>query len=194
MLASSVVDGLRSNISARTSEQIPACYFFFKDDNETQASAAYAFYRILHQLIFLDGHLITAVMDEYRSKGGRFLDDCHSLWEDFINTVSTSKYKRIVCVLHVLDECSTRSRDHLIRSIVDTIGDCAESTKAKSHARLKLLSTSRPLASIEKFFSKISHIQFKIGSGTEVVERHIDKVITTRIDAIGRDKNLPPEV
>lgn len=190
VLVSSVIDEFHARPSSSASEQTLTCYFFFKDDNETQASAAFALCSVLHQLVSSDYRLITAVMKEYNAKKDKFLNDFNALWKVFIDMVSISTCQRIVCVLDALDECSTRSRDHLIKRVVDAFNDYAEPMEPKSHARLKLLMTSRPLASIEKSFSTISQIRLKAENETGAVEKDTERVIRARIDEIAGSKGF----
>lgn len=194
VLASSVLDELYVRPSSGASEQALTCYFFFKDDNETQASAAFALCSVLHQLVSSDNRLITAVMKEYRAKKDKFLSDSDALWKVFLDAVSLSTCQHIICVLDALDECSIGSREHLIRRVVDAFGDQADSMKLKSHAKLKLLMTSRPLASIEKSFLSISTIRLKAENETEAVEKDIERVIRARVDEIAASKYFSPEV
>lgn len=191
VLASSVIDEIRTELSSSTSI---TCYFFFKDDNETQASAAFALCSILHQLVSSDNRLITAVMKEYRAKKTKFFDDVNALWKVFIDAISISTCPYIVCVLDALDESSIGSRDQLIERIVDAFTDYPESMELKSNAKLKLLMTSRPLASIEKSFTKISKIRLKAENESEAVEEDIERVIRARINDIASVKNFSAEL
>lgn len=148
-LASSIVEDLSYKFSRRYSEDNLVCYFFFKDDNETQASAACALCSILHQLISQENKLITAVMSEYCSKGDEFLNDPYSLWSVLFNAVSISAHRRIVLVLDGLDECSAETRAPMLRSIKDNWVRNKEVTKRPtSGATLKLLVTSPRLHSV----------------------------------------------
>lgn len=194
VLASSVINELHIEPSSDASEQALTCYFFFKDDNETQASADFALCSILHQLVSSDNRLITAVMKEYRAKEDKLFSDVDALWNVFINTISLSTLPSIICVLDALDECSIGTRDQLIRKIVEVFSDYAKLTGPKSHAKLKLLTTSRPLASIEKAFTKISKIRLKAENESEAVEEDIGRVIHARINDLAGSKNFSAEL
>ena len=193
VLASSVINELYTEPKSSASKQPLTCYFFFKDDNETQTSTAFALCSVLHQLVSSDNRLIMPVLKEYRAKKDKFFDDVNALWKVFIEAVFVSTFPYVICVLDALDECSIGSRDHLIRRIVDAFSDNPESREPKSLAKLKLLMTSRPLASIEKSFTKISKIRLKAENESEAVERDIGRVIRARINDIAGIKNFSTE-
>lgn len=194
VLASSVIDELCARSTPGDSDQDLIWYFFFKDDNETQASASLALCSVLHQVVSSDNRLITPMMKEFRAKKDKFLSDPYALWKVFIDTISDSTYQHVICVLDALDECSVKSRDIMIGRIVDAFNDHAESDRPKSRAKLKLLMTSRPLASIEKSFSRISRIRLKAENETKAVERDIGRVISARLDEIAGNKYFTLEV
>lgn len=194
VLASSVINEIDIQLLSSASKQALTCYFFFKDDNETQSSAAFALCSILHQLVSSDNRLIMVVMKEYRAKKDKLFDDVNALWKVFVDAVVFSTCPQIICVLDALDECSIVSRNLLIRRIVDTVSDYAEPKEPKSQTKLKLLMTSRPLASIEKSFTKISRIRLKAENESEAVEKDIERVIRARIKDIAGIKNFSAEL
>lgn len=193
VLASSVVDELCSNEIHKTSHAPIVCYFFFKEDDETRASAEYGMSSILHQIIDAKNELITAVMPAYRAKKDQFVKDFDALWKIFCNTISLEACPPIFCILDGLDECSAASREAMVRAIVDAVGGNENFPLHLSSQKIQFLMTSRPLPSIERSFSRLPTIRLKAENEVRAIEQDINHVISKKVNEIADSKHLSAE-
>ncbi|PWW77350.1 NACHT-ANK domain protein transcript variant 4 [Tuber magnatum] len=120
------------------------CYFFFKDDNDEQKSAAFALCAILHQLFAKKRSLCSYAEEAFEGKGKRFTEEVDTLWSILVKAVSEGGCGDVICVVDALDECEEVTKAQLI-------GHLANLSKSQSSdVRLKLLVTSRPYHKIER--------------------------------------------
>jgi ankyrin repeat protein len=167
------------------------CYFFFKDDNETQQSIATAISAILHQLFSQNPILIKYAMKDYEADGHKLPESFHTLWGIFIKAVADPKAGEIFCILDALDECAEEGRYQLINAI-NQLYQQVKPEESTSH--LKFLITSRPYLDIERRFSDLtsSHPKIRLQGEQEynAISREIDLVISRRVRKLGSELKL----
>ena len=113
------------------------CYFFFKDDSETNRSANHALCAILHQLMCYDTRLVRHALSAYASNGKQLPHLIESLWKVFVATIEALD-KPLLCVFDALDECEESSRLDLLAKLAPLFG------KGSHPDKLKIVMTSRP--------------------------------------------------
>ena len=113
------------------------CYFFFKDDTETNRSANHALCAILHQLMCYDARMVRHALSAYASNGKQLPHLIESLWKVFIATIEALD-RPLLCVFDALDECQESSRLDLLAKLAPLFG------KGSHPNKLKIVMTSRP--------------------------------------------------
>ena len=183
------MDRLRS---AESQAALPGtvCFFFFKDDSDEQKTAVPALCAILHQLFEKNNALIVHALPEFSSKGKRFTEDFHPLWEVFMRAFEHSG--NVICVIDALDECEKSTRSILIDSLVKFYSDPdagKETNPAAGH--LKIILTSRPYQSIEDRLHDLPRIRLKGEDETTSVSADVKLVITERVRKLSLRRSLP---
>ena len=113
------------------------CYFFFKDDTETNRSANHALCAILHQLMCYDPRIVRQALTAYASNGKQLPHLIESLWKVFIATIEALD-RPLLCVFDALDECEESSRLDLLAKLAPLFA------KGSHPNKLKIVMTSRP--------------------------------------------------
>ena len=136
VISSYLVDELKG---AESQAELPGivCHFFFKDDID----GILALQAVLHQLFTQSPSSIEHAIGEYNSKGKGLTKEFDTLWNTFLDVISDSESRIVICVLDALDECSHSTREQLLNPITKLFADPG------SH-RVKFFVTSRPFPSI----------------------------------------------
>lgn len=114
------------------------CYFFFKDDAESNRSATNALASILHQIFAQDRAMLRHALPSFKENGGRLAQLFESLWNILRKVLADSLAKKITVLLDALDECEESTRNPLVRKLAQLFA------KVEQNGFLKLLITSRP--------------------------------------------------
>ena len=113
------------------------CYFFFKDDSETNRCANHALCAILHQLMCYDARMVRHALSAYASNGKQLPHLIESLWKVFVAIIEALD-RPLLCVFDALDECKESSRLDLLAKLAPLFG------KGSHPNKLKIVMTSRP--------------------------------------------------
>jgi len=190
VLAKYLVDEVLPSTTTRTT-----CYFFFKEDFETQRSSVTALCCILHQLfIHSPAFFSSQILEKFEHRGPTLLTSFGDLWDILISaTTSHGHQKReVVCIFDALDECEKTERNQLI----DAINNFSPQI-ATGHQPLKFLLTSRPYVDIERRFRAecqlpTIHLSGENEEETAKICSEIDIVIKSRAMGIIRVLKLGP--
>ena len=117
------------------------CYFFFKDDADSNRSATNALASIIHQIFSQDSSLLRHALPLYRANGTKLGQIFEPLWKIFHSVVTESPNRKITILLDALDECEEKTRNLLVPKF-------AELFSSPTGCFLKLLVTSRPSTAI----------------------------------------------
>ena len=140
VLSRHLVDSYMTRATASDEEHI-ICYFFFKDDADSNRSATNALASILHQVFVQDSSLLRHALPLYRANGTRLGQIFEPLWKIFHSVVTESSNRKITILLDALDECEEMTRNLLVPKF-------AELSSNPKRCLLKLLVTSRPSTAI----------------------------------------------
>ena len=169
------------------SDDAPLLYFFFKDDDTDQMSAAKAMAALLHQLFSKPqwAFLIRYAMPDYRSMGLGLVNSFTNLWEVFLLAVSDPRVGPIYCVLDALDECVKKDRSELLSAL-----ECAFNKPEKPDLRenVKVLVTSRPYQDIERRFFFLIRLEGE--KETKIIKKEIDRVIKHKVPELSQRLRL----
>ncbi|CAG7998602.1 unnamed protein product [Penicillium salamii] len=167
------------------------CYFFFKDDDESQKSNATALSAILHQLLTQRVDLISYAMKAYKVEGDKLPQLFEKLWGILLKAAEDSKAGEIVCILDGLDECPKTERYQFIKALVNFY---KKSASQESKSRLKFLITSRPYLDIERQFTELNQqfpeIRLSGENESESISREIDMVIRSKLHNLSEALSL----
>ncbi|EPE35822.1 Ankyrin repeat-containing protein [Glarea lozoyensis ATCC 20868] len=167
------------------------CYFFFKDDNQTQQNIATAISAILHQLFSQNPMLIKYAMKDYEADGHKLPESFHTLWDIFIKAVADPKAGEVFCILDALDECAEEGRYQIINAVNQLY---QKAKPEESTSQLKFLITSRPYLDIERRLSDLTSSYPKIRLQGEqeynAISREIDLVIRRRVRKLSSELRL----
>ncbi|KAJ5363029.1 hypothetical protein N7541_003873 [Penicillium brevicompactum] len=171
------------------------CYFFFKDDDESQMSSATALSAILHQLFSQRVDLINPyAMKDYKVEGQKLPGLFEKLWNILLKAAQDSKAGEIICILDGLDECPKNERSQILKALITFYKDlCFQDRKA----RLKFLITSRPYLDIERQFTELDQdfpeIRLSGENESESISREIDMVIKSKLQKLSKALSLSPK-
>ena len=121
----------------KNNEGMYICYFFFKDDSETNRSANHALCAVLHQIMCYDSTMVKPALNAYASNGKQLPHLVESLWKIFVAIIEALD-RPLLCVFDALDECEQSSRLNLLAKLAPLFGNGSHSHK------LKIVMTSRP--------------------------------------------------
>lgn len=141
VLARSLVDQFESARNAKV------CYFFFKDDSETNRNVNHALCAIVHQLTVQDPGLLKHTTGVFLSDGEQVLNLVESLWK-ILRLILENIVCPIVCVLDALDECIEASRILLIDKFAQMFAGSSDKQRREAH-NFKVIMTSRPNTPID---------------------------------------------
>ncbi|CAI7665531.1 unnamed protein product [Penicillium glandicola] len=172
-------------------ESRAVCYFFFKDDNDDQASITTALSALLHQLFSQRTSLIQHAMKDYLAEGSKLPQLFQKLWAILLKAASDPKAGEIVCILDGLDECAEKGR----YQIIDVLSVFyKQSIPDDGSSRLKFLITSRPYYDIQRRFAELTHnfptIRLAGEEESEAIGREIDKVIKWKLSKLALELRL----
>ncbi|KAL6717737.1 hypothetical protein ACLMJK_003822 [Lecanora helva] len=166
-------------------------YYFFKDTNPEQRSAARAISTSLHQLFVSYPHLIRYALPKYKEKGGTLSTIFSELWSIFMAAATDPAAGDIICVFDALDECNDQEQSRLIEYLEDF---CLGQRTSSSTSRLKFLITSRPYFEIRRGFDKVleasNNIELAGNDKLASITKEIDLVIKHQVASLKREARL----
>jgi hypothetical protein len=182
--ASFLIDHIRT-LSPATN----TVYFFFKDDSERQSGASSALCAILHQIFSCQEQqaLIAHAIPEYSNRGQNLVHQFDALWSIFTNVLADPSCKNTCLILDAMDECREDQRDHLINNLTKYCHP--ENTRAPS-SHLKVIMTSRPLASVQRSFKGFQVIRLKAEDSVDAIDEDVKAVIDARVDRFANNLNI----
>ncbi len=140
VLSRHLVDSYMTRATASDEEDI-ICYFFFKDDADSNRSATNALASIIHQIFSQDSSLLRHALPLYRANGTKLGQIFEPLWKIFHSVVTESPHRKITILLDALDECEEKTRNLLVPKFAGLFS-------SPTGCFLKLLVTSRPSTAI----------------------------------------------
>ncbi|KAI4102544.1 MAG: hypothetical protein LQ339_004561 [Xanthoria mediterranea] len=178
VLSRHLVDSYMTRATASDEEDI-VCYFFFKDDANSNRSATNALASIIHQIFVQDSSLLEHALPLYRANGTRLGQIFEPLWKIFHSVVTESPNRKITILLDALDECEEKTQNLLIPKF-------AELFSSPTRCFLKLLVTSRPSTAISDqiWHGKIDPTSIQL-TGENDAEM---EAISVEIDLVIREK------
>ncbi|KAI9855850.1 MAG: hypothetical protein M1813_009369 [Trichoglossum hirsutum] len=191
VLASYLVDKLNGHKSQAT---LPGtvCFFFFKDDNDSQKSATLALCALLHQLFAVKNSLIKYAQPEFRNKKQKFAEEFVTLWNIFITAAADKGCGNVICIIDGLDECEKLTQVLFIQSLVDFYSKIGK--QVTTGPFLKILVTSRPYPSIEDKFHDLSMIRLRAEDETSSTSEDIERVVRAKVESFGEKRGISLEV
>ncbi|RDW58786.1 hypothetical protein BP6252_13262 [Coleophoma cylindrospora] len=190
VLASFLVNHLTS---PETQDALPqvVCYFFFKDDNESQKNSVFGLAALLHQLYAKQPTLLSYIFKEYQKKGADFVTQFHTLWTALLNTIRDDEMRcQIVFILDGLDECEPKTREKLLSALATFYED---STSVQSGLALKTVLLSRPDNDIKTAFCRLPTIRLRGEDEIEAINKDVATVVQANIeDMVGQ--GLPRDI
>ena len=189
----SVLSKFLVNAELKASETRKTCYFFFKDDNDEQKTAANALCGLLHQLFSQEPRLSKYAESFLKANGEHLKTNFHLLWEILVVVSGDPDAGEIICTLDALDECTSSDRKVLLQKLCDFYREFSES-EGKNTSNLKFLVTSRAYQDIEmefndlKYYIPMIHLSGEEETATITIE--IDLVIKAEIEKIRKKMRL----
>ena len=186
VLARCLIDETCLSTSSMTST---VCYFFFKDGQEGQQTAANALKSITHQLLatHLDLDLMANAISNFELHGDKLGEMFYVLWSNLLETVKSPAAGEIVCVFDALDECGHAERRIILDSLIDFYS--VQSNTEDTGIKLKFLITSRPENDIEVRFRRLQgnplFVRFDSGQESDKITKEIDRFIDYQIPLVG---------
>jgi len=168
-------------------------YYFFKDTNPEQRSAARAISTILHQLFDYQPCLIRHAIPSYRRIGPALSTSFPKLWSIFTAAALDPLAGHLTCVLDALDECAEQ------KEMIEALEEfCLEHQPRFSESRLKFLLTSRPYFDIRSRFNKLlqasDNIELAGNDESASIKTEIDIVIKSKVAKFASDTCLKESV
>lgn len=178
VLSRHLVDSYMTRATA-LDEEDTICYFFFKDDADSNRSATNALASIIHQIFAQDSSPLRHALPPYRANGTKLGQIFEPLWEIFHSVVTESSNRKITIFLDALDECEKMTRNLLVPKF-------AELFSSPKRCLLKLLVTSRPSTAIgdQIWHGKIDPTSIQL-TGENEAEM---EAISVEIDLVVREK------
>ena len=180
----------------RSTETHTTCYFFFKDDNIDQKSAANALCALLHQLFEQRKPLIKYAMSDFRSNGIHLSGLFDRLWNILKEAAADPEAGTITCIIDALDECEELGR-HKLLNVLDHFYNSTANCN-RSNMALKFLITSRPYFHIERhlesLISKYPVIRLAGEEETQRIGHEINLVIKVEVQKLGHMLKLDDSV
>ncbi|KAL9616879.1 MAG: hypothetical protein Q9160_008301 [Pyrenula sp. 1 TL-2023] len=184
VLASFIVDELGGQVSQQPSLD-KVCFFFFKDDNDEQKSSISCLRAILHQLFVAQPALVHHALNEYRSKGQKFVEELHTLWDILTAVTADATCGNIICVVDGLDECEEHTRKDFLREMVDYY-----STPSHDQNCLKVLALSRPYLPIQDEFENLQEVRLKTEDELDSIGNDIELVVKHKIENLSKKRRF----
>ena len=148
VLAKYLID---SELPSHTREPAAICYFFFKD--QIQSDIHHALCALLHQLFSQRPSLIRHAIKARNENGPELMHIPEKLWEILQNASRDDEAGQVICVLDALDECDESHRETLT-TLLKTHFHLNPSTRGK----LKMLLTSRPYERVTSGFDELAEL------------------------------------
>lgn len=184
VLAKSLVDQ-----DLREYGELAICYFFFKD-NDDQNKLATALCAVLHQLFTQQSNLIRHALASWEKNGDKIQHETDELWRILLKSALDPAAKSIVCVIDALDECHDPDRRKLISYMCDFLRTSALNA---SENKLKVLITSRPYESVQRWFEPVisqwPNIRLRGEDKNQEIHQEINLVIEKWVQDLGQ--NIP---
>ena len=179
-------------ISGNLSTSI-VCYFFFKDGQEGQMTAANAMSAITHQILsrYSDAALMAHSLERFRKHGEKLAEMFSELWSNLLQSARDPIPGEIVCILDALDECQPNERQQLLNALIEFYSQL--DFESNANIRLKLLITSRQDLSIENRLTKlkksVSLVRFNADREFNSISQDIDRFIEDQIPLVAHRLN-----
>lgn len=174
-------------ISGNLSTSI-VCYFFFKDGQKGQMTAANAMSAITHQILsrYSDAALMAHSLERFRKHGEKLAEMFSELWPNLLQSARDPIPGEIVCILDALDECQPNERQQLLNVLIEFYSQLGFESNA--NIRLKLLITSRQDLSIENRLAKlnksVSLVHFNADRKFNSISQDINRFIEDQIPLV----------
>ena len=174
-------------ISGNLSTSI-VCYFFFKDGQEGQMTAANAMSAITHQILsrYSDAALMAHSLERFRKHGEKLAEMFSELWPNLLQSARDPIPGEIVCILDALDECQPNDRQKLLIALIEFYSQLGFESNA--NIRLKFLITSRQDLGIENRLAKlkksVSLVHFNADREFNSISQDIDRFIEDQIPLV----------
>ncbi|KAL9091046.1 MAG: hypothetical protein Q9159_001672 [Coniocarpon cinnabarinum] len=169
---------------------VKVCYFFFKDNAETNRSPIKALSSILHQLLVQDRSLMRHAMRRFDTEGKKFVDSFYTLRQILKDIMNDPEAGEVVILIDAFDECSAEGR-RLWTEGLDFLLD--------EHSKnLKAIVTSRPYRNIHQGFHELRQERVLVEvAGQEyskTIGHEITLVIEKRVEELADCKDLSIKV
>lgn len=173
------------------------CYFFFKEDFESQRRVLTALCSLLHQIFLSNKSFLSDdILQVYAERGKKFFQSFENLWKIFL---LVSQRQETICVLDALDECQDDDRKQLIDAVASACNDDL-SGGTKSGFRPKFLISSRPYEYLRAhLFRHVTariasiHLEGDRGQAADAISEEIQLVLNSRIEETAIIFNLEPD-
>ena len=173
------------------------CYFFFKDGQKGQMTAANAMSAITHQILahYSDAALMAHSLERFRAHGEKLADMFSELWANLLQSARDPIPGEIVCILDALDECQPDERQQLLNALIELYSTLDSQNNAD--IRLKFLITSRQDLGIENRLAKlnknVSLVHFNADREFNSISEDIDRFIEDQIPLVAHRLDEPSQ-
>ena len=173
------------------------CYFFFKDGQKGQMTAANAMSAILHQILahYSDAALMAHSLERFRVHGDKLADMFPELWANLLQSARDPVPGEIICILDALDECQPIERQQLLNALIEFYS--APGSQSNADIRLKFLITSRPDLGIENRLARLSKsvslVHFDADKEFNSISQDIDRFIEDQVPLVAHRLDEPSQ-
>ena len=173
------------------------CYFFFKDGQRGQMTAANAMSAITHQVLsrYSDAALMAHSLERFRKHGEKLAEIFSELWPNLLQSAKDPIPGEIVCILDALDECQPDERQQLLTALIEFYSQSGLENNAD--IRLKFLITSRQDLGIENRLAKLnksaSLVHFNADWKFNSISQDIDRFIEDQIPLVAHRLDEPSQ-
>lgn len=194
VLSKCLVDENMINGSLSTSI---VCYFFFKDGQKGQETAANAMTAITHQILsrYADAALMAHSLVRFRNHGEKLAEMFSELWANLLQCAKDPIPGEIVCVLDALDECQPDERQRLLNALIEFYSQL--DTESNANIRLKFLITSRQDRSIENRLAKLNKsvqlVHFNADGEFNSISQDINRFIKAQVPLVAHRLDGPSQ-
>ncbi len=164
------------------------CYFFFKDGQKGQMTAANAMSAITHQILarYSDAALMAHSLERFRVHGEKLPDMFSELWANLLQSARDPIPGEIICILDALDECQPDERQQLLNALIEFYSQ--QDFQSNVDIRLKFLITSRQDVGIENRLARlnksVSLVHFNADQEFNSISQDIDRFIEDQIPLV----------
>ena len=173
------------------------CYFFFKDGQKGQTTAANAMSAVNHQILahYSDAALMAHSMERFRMHGEKLAEMFSELWANLLQSARDPIPGEIICILDALDECQPDERQQLLNALIEFYS--ALDSQSNADIRLKFLITSRPDLSIENRLARLSRsislVHFDADQELNTISRDINRFIEDQVPLVAHRLDEPSQ-